>query len=286
MKNIVIFVLWFVSFTYGKAQVDGRNCAVYIDAAAGSVKLFLGSQQLPVSRVDEVATVPLNVVFLLDGAPHQEALMRMAKDYVARLAADLHVRQANYAVVLSGNSPYVVAQGRTADELISQLNKADQNTAASEGNSEGLYNGASIAAGLLEHSTGNRALVVLSDDDDDIDKGRMNDLKSQLARAHIRCFSILLANRGFFGSKVRPAGGIHLNSLAKFSGGAQFETDWQNRKADSCTLAKTVERMRAGTLISFELPEHTTTPAGTYSLKVQLSGNGRTLTSTPFAISR
>src|SRR6202042_116918 len=97
----------------------------------------------------------------------------------------------------------------------------------------------------------------------------MQSLKADMAGAHIRCFSILLAQHDFFGTKARTAWGVRLNSLANFSGGAQYDTYWQSRQSDELVLKTVAARISSGGLVSFSIPPSLKIKPGIHTLKAQ-----------------
>jgi hypothetical protein len=295
MKRFALCIcVYLVSCAPIVAQVSSDSAAVYVDAAdikggqvrdtSTTTKLFLGGQELSVSSVENVSTLPLHLVFLLDAAPHQQDLMQLAMSYVAALAADVHNVQATYTVVAAGKNPRVMAEADTASDLADRMSHIDMTKRPSGGEAEGLYDGAFKAVSLLNDSPGGRSVVIFSDNDDDIDAKGLQNLKTQMAASHVRCFNILLASHDFYGSKAKSAAGLRLNKLANFSGGAQYLTNWQNRQSDFSVLRSVAARLSSGSLITFTLPQQPSIKPGIYNLKAQSGVNGKILRTSPLAL--
>ena len=211
--------------------------------------------------------------------------MQLAINYVAKLAGSLHNPEVTYTVLASGKEAQVMAEASNVPDLLEQIKQVNLSPHPDRNDSEGLYEGASKAVEILKQTSGVRSVVILSDDDDDIKSKEIQKLKTEFAEHHIRCYSILLANRDFYGTKARSAAGIHLRSLSTFTGGGQYQTNWQERRADLSVLSAITARMTEGSIISFTLPEHLGAKPGTYSLKAQLGQTGKSYKTTPFVVS-
>jgi hypothetical protein len=283
MKTIVLCILVTLRAS-SFAQINSSSQAVYVNETSTMARLFLGGQEIPVSSVQAVSRLPLHVVFVLDDAPHQEPLMQLALSYVAQLAGDIQNSEVAYTVLAAGKNPKVVAEGRSGSDLFAEIERDDLSHRPDSNESEGLYDGTGKAVNILDRSSGVRVIVVFSDNDDDIKGNELKNLKTQFAASHIRCYSVLLANRDFYGTKVQVAAGSHLRSLAMFSGGGIYETDWQDRRSDPDVLSAVVARITAGSLITFALPEYFRIKPGIYNLKAELRGSGQTAKTSPFVV--
>jgi len=250
------------------------------------VKLFLDAHELPITRVERLPNTPLHVVFVLDNGGHQQGLMSLARDYVVKLATAVHNSQPTFTVVSAAKDPEILAQTGDPSALQSELAHADTPLNSPQEESADLNAGIALAANLLSDAPGVRDIVILSDDDDDINGKGMQSVKTQLATAHIRCFSILLAQHDFFGTKARTAWGVRLNSLANFSGGAQYNTYWQSRQSDEVVLRTVAARVSSGNLVSFSIPANLNVRPGVYYLKVQLGDGKSMIRSSPFVLLR
>jgi hypothetical protein len=276
--------------SFAQATPDTR--AVYVeafsknkapsDADLKSAKLFLGKQEMTISAIENVSALPLHIVFVIDRAPHQGSLVQLALDYVGQLVKSLPNSEMTLTVLAAGKSPRLIAEADTAVDLVAALKEVDLTQHLDKDEAEGLYDGASKAVSLLNQSPGVRSIVIFSDDDDDISSKRLNDLKQQVAAAHIRCYSVLLAYRDFYSTKTRAASGSRLNALDGFSGGKEYGTKWQDRRSDPLVLHALASHIYEGSLITFSLPEHISVKPGIYNLRVKFGMNGKTAKTTPF----
>jgi len=248
------------------------------------VKLFLKGHELPVSTVTDFSQMPLHVVFVLDNGRHQERLMPLAMDYVAKIAASIHVSQPNYTVLAATKLPSILLETSDASELSSALGNVKPPEGTAKVDSADLYAAMTEAVNILKSMLGVRVVVLLSDDDDNINGKLLQDLKVQMASTHTRCYSILLAQHDFFGTRARSASGRRLNSLANFSGGAQYETNWQNRQSDPSVLRIVAERISHGSIVTFTLPADLKVKPGIYTLQAQSLGTTRMIRTSPFVL--
>ena len=166
--------------------------------------------------------------FLLDDAQHQKPLMRLAMDYVTQVAGNLHNTEIAYTFLTVSKNPRIAAEGRSPSDLVAEIKKADLIHRSDSKDSEGLYDGAAQVVNILDHSLGARIILIFSDNDDEVEGNELKNRKTQFASLHARCYPVLPANRGFYGSKVHAAAGFNLRALATFSGGAIYKTDWQD----------------------------------------------------------
>jgi len=79
---------------------------------------------------------------------------------------------------------------------------------------------------------------------------------------------------------------VRLHQLADFSGGEQYQTDWQNRKADQKSLSVVAERITGERLVAFKLPPGLRIDSGIYTPKAQFSGDSHSIRASPFAVIR
>jgi hypothetical protein len=292
MKNRVGFLLLiFLSSRSVAAQNAPNQFGVYVPTAAvrsadaNAVKLSLKQSNLQVTKVESPPDLPIHIVFVLDNGSHQQALTRLALDYVQMVAADIRDNHPRFTVLLAAKEPTVVADIDTASGLLESLSNVRIAMNSGSLQSEDLAGGVSRAIHILDVSDGVRVVVILSDGDDDIADGELSNLKMQLAETHTLCFSLLLAEHDFFGTKVRSAWGVQLQRLANYSGGGQYETHWQNRKGDPKVLASLAEQISSQTLISFEIPTGIIINPGTYRLKAEIAGDPHTLRTSPLSFS-
>jgi hypothetical protein len=282
-----------LSCLQGFAQANPDTRAVYVEAFGKkqapsesdlkTAKLFLGKQELTISGIENVSALPLSVVFVIDRAPHQSSLVQLELDYIGQLAESIANPEMTFSVIAGGKDPPIVAEAHSAAALVAALKEVDLTPHRDNKEAEGLYDGASKAVSLLDQSPGVRSIVFFSDDDDDISGKRLQELKQQVAVSHIRCYSVLIAHRDFYGSKARTASGIRLNTLGRFSGGGKYETNWQDRRSDPFALRAVALNISHGSLVTFSLPEHLFVKPGIYNLKLQLGMNGQKIKTTPFS---
>ncbi len=233
------------------------------------LKLFLKGRELQVLSVQRPPDVPLDVVFVLDNGGHQLRMMTLAQNYVVMLASGIRESQIKFTVLLAAKEPLVLEETSKASELKSRL--AQNNTAQPSSNDDAgdLAGGVTEAVHILKESRGVRVIVVVSDEDDNISGKDLQELKEQVVSAHILCYSILLAEHDFFGTKARSAWGVRLHQLSDFSGGEQYQTDWQNRKADPKPLSIVAERISDEGLVTFKLPADLHIKSGLYTSNAQ-----------------
>lgn len=297
MTKIQFRILFYVVFcalcSSLPAQTSRKTLAVNVDTLPSegssvaqnstSVRLFLKNQELPVSSLDELREMPLQVVFVLDSSVHQRSVMPIALNYVTELATQIHSAQAAYTVLAATKKTQILVTANSSSELLSGLKKIDIDEYVLDEKSASLYAGVSEAVTILSTTSGAPVVVILADNDDDINAAALRDLKTEIAGAHVRCFVILLANHDFFGTKVQPESGTRLNSLANFSGGRRFETNWQNRRSDPLVLKKVAKDILNGGVITFTLPENLNIKPGIYRLSAKF-GNHRTIRTSPVII--
>ena len=111
-------------------------------------------KEIPVSSTVNVSALPLHVVFLLEDAAHQKALMHLAIDYVTQLAENLRNAEITYIVLTAGKNQQVVAEGGSSSDLVAEIKKADLIHRSDSNDSGGLYDGAAQVVNILDHSLG------------------------------------------------------------------------------------------------------------------------------------
>ena len=247
-------------------------------------KLFLKGHELQVLSVQMSPDVPLDVVFVLDNGGHQQKLMGLAHDYVVLLASSIREPVTRFTVLLAAREPQILEETSKASELASR--QAQSRIAQQSRDSDGadLAGGIEEAVRMLKGSEGVRVIVVVSDEDDNISSNTLQELKQQVVSAHILCYSFLLAEHDFFGTKARSAWGVRLHQLAELLGGEQHQTDWQNRKADPKSLSAVAERISGEGLVVFKLPPDLRIDSGIYTPKAQFSGDSHSIRASPFAV--
>lgn len=252
---------------------------------AAPLRLFLKGHELQVLSVEMPPDVPLDVVFVLDNGGHQQRMMTLAKDYVVMLGSGIREAKTKFTVLLAAKQPLVLEETTKASELASRLvqNKTAQRSSSEDAGD--LAGGVAEAVHLLKESRGVRVIVVVSDEDDNISGKALQELKEQVVSAHILCYSVLLAEHDFFGTKARSAWGVLLHQLADYSGGEQYQTDWQNRKADPKSLSVIAGRISSEGLAAFRLPADLHIKSGLYTPKAQFTGDSRSVRTSPFVIS-
>lgn len=249
--------------------------------------MLLKGHPVSISAVENLPDIPLNVVFVLDNGVHQQGVMPLALDYVTKIAMAIHNSHPTYTLVVAAKTPTIVSEVTNASDLPTALTDSTIRPVSKRDESGDLRAGVAKAINILESKQGGRVIVIVSDDDDNINGKALKALNAQAASAHVRCFSVLLAAmHDFFGTKARAAWGDHLRSLADFSGGAQYETHWQNRRSDPHVLKAVAERISRGSLISFALPPGLGLKPGTYTLKAQFGDTRRTVDTSPFIVAR
>jgi hypothetical protein len=249
-----------------------------------SLKLFLKGHELQVLNVERPPDVPLDVVFVLDNGGHQQRMMALAQDYVVMLASSVRESQTKFTVLLAAKQPQVLEETGKASELASRLKQSGIAQQSGNEDAADLAGGVAEAVHILKGSPGVRVIVVVSDEDDNISGKAIQQLKEQVVSAHILCYSILLAQHDFFGTKARSAWGVRLHQLADYSGGEQYQTDWQNRKADPKPLSVIAGRISSEGLVAFKLPADLHVKSGLYTPNAQFTGDSRSIRTSPFVV--
>jgi hypothetical protein len=244
----------------------------------------LKGHELQVLSVERPPDVPLDVVFVLDNGSHQQRVMTLAQDYVVMLASSIRESQTKFTVLLAAKEPLVLEETSKASELKSRLAQNNIAQQPSNGDAADLAGGVAQAVHILKGARGIRVIVVVSDEDDNISGQSLQQLKEQVVSEHILCYSILLAEHAFFGTKARSAWGVRLHQLADFSGGEQYQTDWQNRKADPEPLSVIAGRISSEGLVAFKLPADLHIRPGLYAPNAQFTGDSRNIRTSPFVI--
>ena len=265
-----------VNVTFRDTAHDGQNLNL--------PKLFFKNTPLDVIRDDTLPLAPLHVVFVLDSDTHQRTLMKTSLDYAASLAAAIHSSQPRFTVVAAGRQPKVLAEADTSSQIQAAIRGLDPGSEDYGGLPGSLYAGVLHGISLLENSSGLRTIVIVADNDDDVTSAALDKLRRQMAANHIRCFSILLANHDFSGSKARARAGIDLEKLSTSSGGLQFWTDWQNRQKDYKAIDKAAQKIDRGSLITFRLPGAFRSKPGFYTFEAQPADGGKTVKTNPILI--
>ncbi len=129
--------------------------------------------------------------------------MKTSLDYVASLAAAIHDSRPKFTIVAAGKQPKVLAEADTPSGIQTAIRTLDPSSEDYGGLPGSLYAGVLHGISLLENSSGIRTIVIVADNDDDVTSAALEELRRQMAANHIRCFSILLANHDFSGSKAR-----------------------------------------------------------------------------------
>lgn len=228
--------------------------------------------------------VPLDVVFVLDNGGHQQRMMTLAQDDVVLLASSMRESQTKFTVLLAAKEPLVLEETSKASELKSRLAQNKIAQQSSSGDEADLAGGVAQAVQILKGARGVRVIVVVSDEDDNITGQSLQRLKEQVVSEHILCYSILLADHDFFGTKARTAWGVRLHQLADFSGGEQYQTDWQNRKADPKRLSVVAGRISSEGLVAFKLPPDLRIKSSRYTPNAQFPGDSRSIPTSPFVM--
>lgn len=249
-------------------------------------RLSYKTQELSLVSVENLPTAPLHIVFVLDVSRHQQRLLPLTLDYLEQLAGVINNSQPDFTVVPATQNADVIVQAHTAAELRTRLTTMDSSALASLASNPSLPAGILKGLKLLGAQSGSRVVVLFADDNDEIDSASQKALKLKLAAAHVRCFTILVSNHDFFGTKARSRRADKIESLASFSGGQTYETDWQRRSSDITQLQKAAFRISQGTVLNFEFPQASPFKPGVYKLRARFAGGQREFSTSPVIVVR
>ena len=266
-----------VSFSNSMASDQGQKSAL--------PKLSFKNMPLDVVSFESTPLAPLHVVFVLDSEAHQKALMKTSLNYVANLATAIHDSHPTFTILAAGKKAAVLAGADTPADLQTAIKALDLNGDIFGGSPGSLSAGILQGVSMLEKSPGLRTLVVVADNDDDVSPATLEQLRRAMAANHIRCFSILLANRMFSGSKVRTRAGSNLERLSVLSGGLQIWTDWENRLDDHKAIETAAQKIDQASLITFRLPDALGTKPGLYTFDARPADGGKAVKTSPLFIS-
>lgn len=281
-----LFVLFVIISGLGPGQLLSQEFSVYLWNAPGphpeDIRFHLRKTEIPISHLASINGLPIHIVFVVDVSRHQLGLISLAERYIGSIANAVQSPDVLFTVRLATKERLIIAESSTAGGMAKALGEYDLSQLAQANVTPSLFQG--IVQFITEpDSRPVRELVVVSDEDDDI-KGRQRKvLANEAARTHTRFFSLLLAQRDFYGTHARPRSGVELNRLTDSSGGDQYWTNWQKRGSDKTALDALSRRLTNGTLVTFEIPQETPLKVGLHCLGATRA-NGKRESSSHFLV--
>lgn len=185
------------------------------------------------------SNLPLTLGILIDSSGSQERVLGMEKEVGGAFLADV-LREKDEAFVIGFDVNVDLLQDFTNDvrRLKSALNKAKINTGGSSTGIPGLgggpvptsnprgtllYDAVYLAAhDELAHEVGRKAMILLTDGEDQGSQLRIRDAIEAAQKSDSICYVLLIADRGFYGG-FGYSGDSEMKKLANETGGRVIE---------------------------------------------------------------
>jgi VWFA-related protein len=220
-------------------NVKDKKGALIPNQTKDDFELFEDGKPQTVKYFAAESNLPLTLGILIDSSGSQARVLEMEKEVGGAFLNDI-LREKDEAFVIDFDVNVDLLQDFTNDvrRLKAALNKAKINTGGGGGSLPGLgggpiptgnprgtllYDAVYLAAhDELAHEVGRKAMILLTDGEDQGSQLRIRDAIEAAQKSDSICYVLLIADRGFYGG-IGYSGDSEMKKLANETGGRVIE---------------------------------------------------------------